>query len=67
MQPPAHTQTHLREVSVGCVRGAKDKIPYLIIIGHKEKEDRLLSVRKLGDGDMGSFSFEDFMKHLNDN
>jgi threonyl-tRNA synthetase len=45
-------------------QGAKQKIPYLIIIGNKEKEDRLLSVRKLGDGDMGSLSFEDFMKHL---
>jgi threonyl-tRNA synthetase len=36
------------------------KIPYMLIIGEKEVEQELLSVRKHGEGDLGSFTIEKF-------
>lgn len=40
------------------------KIPYMIIIGEKEVENQLLSIRKHGKGDIGTLSIEDFSKIL---
>ena len=37
-----------------------EKIPYMIIVGDKEKEDKALSVRHRKDGDLGSFTLADF-------
>lgn len=42
------------------------KIPYMLIVGEKEVESGMLSVRKQGEGDLGSFSIEDFAKIIND-
>lgn len=42
------------------------KIPYLIIIGKKEKEQDLLSVRKHGGKDLGQMRMEEFVKVLTD-
>jgi threonyl-tRNA synthetase len=36
------------------------KIPYMIVIGEKEEQNRQISVRKHGKGDLGAFSIEDF-------
>ncbi len=36
------------------------RIPYLIIIGEKEETSNTLSVRRQGEGDMGSMNFEEF-------
>ncbi|MBS4060626.1 MAG: threonine--tRNA ligase [Bacteroidetes bacterium] len=36
------------------------KIPYMLIVGEKEELDNQVSVRKQGDGDLGSFSMEAF-------
>lgn len=36
------------------------KIPYMLIVGEKEEESGTLSVRKHGQGDMGTFSVEQF-------
>ena len=36
------------------------KIPYMIIVGEKEESTNTVSVRKHGEGDLGSFSLEDF-------
>jgi len=36
------------------------KIPYMLIIGEKEMNDGLISVRKHGQGDAGSMSIEEF-------
>ncbi len=38
------------------------KIPYMIIVGEKEENEGTLSVRKHGQGDLGTFSPEDFIK-----
>jgi threonyl-tRNA synthetase len=41
------------------------KIPYMVIIGEKEMNDRILSVRRHGRGDLGSISVDDFVSMLN--
>jgi threonyl-tRNA synthetase len=38
------------------------KVPYMVIVGEKEVESGQLSVRKQGEGDIGTFSIEDFAK-----
>ena len=37
-----------------------EKIPYMVIVGDKEYEEKKLSVRHRKDGDLGSFTLEDF-------
>ena len=41
------------------------RIPYLLIVGEKEFETNTVSVRKQGEGDQGSMSFEDFAQLVN--
>ena len=41
-------------------------IPYMLIVGEKEAENREVSVRKQGEGDQGSKKIEDFAKILNE-
>lgn len=36
------------------------KVPYMLIVGEKEEAENQVSVRKQGEGDLGSFSLEDF-------
>ena len=36
------------------------KIPFMLIVGEKESEDGLVSVRKHGEGDLGAMSMEAF-------
>lgn len=38
------------------------KVPYMLIIGKKEAEAKLVSVRKRGKGDIGPMSLDDFLK-----
>jgi len=40
------------------------KIPYMLIVGEKETAEGLVSVRKHGQGDLGSMSIEDFKKQI---
>ena len=42
------------------------RIPYMIIVGEKEENENSVSVRKQGDGDLGSFTAESFAKMIND-
>ncbi|MGR3317524.1 MAG: threonine--tRNA ligase [Candidatus Anammoxibacter sp.] len=44
--------------------GILEKIPYLLIVGDKEKELGTVSVRSLKDGDEGSCSLDDFLKTI---
>jgi threonyl-tRNA synthetase len=41
------------------------KIPYMLIIGEKEAEQNIVSVRKHGQGDLGQFSLEQFKELVN--
>jgi len=40
------------------------KIPYMLIVGEKETAEGLVSVRKHGQGDLGSMSIEDFKQQI---
>jgi len=40
------------------------KIPYMLIVGEKETAEGLVSVRKHGQGDLGSMSIEEFKKQI---
>ena len=42
------------------------KIPYMTVIGEKEVENKQISVRKHGKGDIGAFTIEDFALLLSD-
>ena len=37
-----------------------NRIPYMLIVGEEEKKERKVAVRKQGEGDLGSFSLEEF-------
>lgn len=41
-----------------------DKVPYMLIVGEKEEEAREISVRKKGEGDLGSMTPEAFAAHI---
>ncbi|NLC17083.1 MAG: threonine--tRNA ligase [Clostridiales bacterium] len=41
-----------------------NKIPYMLIIGDKEKEQGVVSVRSRKDGDLGAFKLNDFIKKI---
>lgn len=55
-------KTDVRSEKIGYkIREAQmEKIPYMIIVGDKEKEEKTLSVRHRKDGDIGSFTLSDF-------
>ena len=38
------------------------KVPYMIIVGEKEENEGTVSVRKHGEGDLGSFEMNDFIE-----
>lgn len=42
-----------------------NKIPYMLILGEKEEKDNMVSVRKHGTGDLGSFTAESFANLIN--
>jgi len=42
-----------------------DKIPYMLIVGEKESDENLVSVRRHGDGDIGSMSADEFAALIN--
>jgi len=56
----------LRDEKIGRkIRDAEiKKIPYMLIIGEKEMSENLVSVRKHGEGDLGSMTAEVFEKQL---
>ena len=37
------------------------KIPFMVIVGEKEEAEGTVSVRKHGEGDLGTFSIEEFV------
>ncbi|WP_026967210.1 threonine--tRNA ligase [Algoriphagus terrigena] len=40
------------------------KVPFMLIVGEKEQEEQKVSVRKHGQGDLGSFSIEEFIGYF---
>ena len=41
------------------------KIPFMLIVGEKEEEEGTVSVRKHGEGDLGTFTIEEFVSLVN--
>lgn len=39
-----------------------NKIPLMLVVGEKEREERKVSVRRKGEGDLGSFTIEEFVQ-----
>lgn len=37
-----------------------NKVPYMLIVGEKEKNEKEVSIRKHGEGDMGSYKLQEF-------
>ncbi len=53
---------HRNEKTGRKIRDAEvNKIPFMIIVGEKEEQDGTVSVRKHGEGDIGTFTIEDFI------
>jgi threonyl-tRNA synthetase len=42
-----------------------NKIPYMLIVGEKEQEEGMVSVRRKGLGDLGSMTLADFAQKFN--
>jgi len=42
-----------------------NKIPFMLIIGENEENEGTISVRKHGEGDLGSFTIEEFSNLIN--
>ena len=40
------------------------KVPFMLIVGEKEEADGSVSVRRHGQGDLGTFSLNDFITHI---
>jgi threonyl-tRNA synthetase len=45
-------------------QGIKQKVPYMIILGHKEEEESTLAVRSRDAGDLGAFDMDKFIDHI---
>ena len=43
-----------------------DRIPFMLIVGEKEEAEGTISVRKQGQGDIGSFTIDEFATLIND-
>ncbi len=42
------------------------KIPFMVIVGEKEENEGTVSVRKHGEGDIGTFTIEAFISLIQD-
>ncbi len=62
-QKDFRTNVDLRSEKIGKkIRDAEMmKIPYMLVIGEKEVENKQISARKHGKGDIGTFTIEDFI------
>ncbi len=40
------------------------KVPYMLIVGEKERDEQKVSVRRHGEGDVGSMGVEEFISHF---
>jgi threonyl-tRNA synthetase len=56
----------LRDEKIGRkIRDAElQKTPYMLVIGEKEVQQQLVSVRKHGEGDQGTESFDAFLSRI---
>ncbi|KPU26658.1 threonyl-tRNA synthetase [Caloranaerobacter sp. TR13] len=43
-----------------------NKVPYMLIVGEKEAENKTISVRARGEGDIGTFDVKEFLNRISD-
>lgn len=60
------TEIDLRNEKIGYkIRESEmEKVPYMLIVGDKEMESEMVSVRERGKGDLGSIKIGDFIKKI---
>ncbi|MDR0751065.1 MAG: threonine--tRNA ligase [Christensenellaceae bacterium] len=59
------TDTRNEKIGYKIREGQIEKIPYMLILGDKEKNDNMLSVRSRSSGDLGTMTLEEFVTKLN--
>jgi threonyl-tRNA synthetase len=66
-QERVRTEVDHRSEKIGKkIRDAEmKKIPYMLVVGDKEAQEELVSVRKHGTGDQGQVSIKDFIININ--
>ncbi|MFV0506047.1 MAG: threonine--tRNA ligase [Bacteroidales bacterium] len=42
------------------------RIPYLLVVGEAEMEEKTVSIRRQGEGDKGKMNIDDFVKYINE-
>jgi len=59
-------EVDLRNEKIGYkIREAQlEKVPYMVVIGDKEMENKAVAVRSRKDGDLGSMQVEDFLNRV---
>ncbi|MEX2462728.1 MAG: threonine--tRNA ligase [Balneolaceae bacterium] len=57
-----HTDTRSEKIGAKIRDAENSKIPYMLIVGEKEVKDQSVSVRRHKMGDIGTISFEKFLK-----
>ncbi|MCO5233738.1 MAG: threonine--tRNA ligase [Chitinophagales bacterium] len=60
----AHIDTRPEKIGRKIRDAEVSKVPYMIIIGEKEMDNDLISIRRHGEGDIGHMSIDEFMKLL---
>lgn len=41
-----------------------NRVPYMLVIGEKEQQDQTVSARRQGQGDLGTFTIQEFVEHI---
>ncbi len=62
----AEIDTREEKLSYKISEAEREKIPYMIIIGKKEEENKEVSVRKHGKGNMGNMDIQEFLNLIRD-
>ncbi len=60
----AESDTRNEKIGYKIREAQLDKIPYMIILGDKEKEAGVIAVRSRKDGDLGAMSYDDFVSRI---
>jgi len=47
------------------IRAAElEKVPYILVVGEKEKNNRTVAIRERGKGDLGAIKLENFIEKI---
>lgn len=60
----AEVDTRNEKVGYKIRQGQLEKIPYLLVVGDREVEQKLVAVRRRGEGDLGAMPVPDFLEKI---